>query len=60
VREASLAARREVSRLRDFNRMLLISAIVLAIGAAGMVVLEPERLPVCFTPDNTVVCATST
>jgi hypothetical protein len=62
VRAASSESRWKVSRLRSFRNVIVISALVLAIAAIGMVVFafrKPSALPICFTPSN-VVCTTST
>jgi hypothetical protein len=62
VREASLEARREIRRVRSFRNVLLVSAVFLMLGVAGITVLgvlSPERVPMCFAPDNEmVVCPT--
>jgi hypothetical protein len=64
VREASLEARREIRRVRSFRNVLLVSALFLMLGVAGITVLgvlSPERVPMCFAPDNEmVVCPTTT
>ena len=63
VREASLEARREIRRVRSFRNVLLVSAVFLMLGVAGITVLgvlSPERVPMCFAPDNEmVVCPTA-
>jgi hypothetical protein len=59
----SLEARREVTRLRSFKRMLYGTAVVLMLGAIGMAafgLLAPDKLPICFDPGSAIVCATST
>jgi hypothetical protein len=62
VRAASLEARREIRRVRSFRNVLLVSALILAVGVAGvtiMAVLSPDKIAVCFVPDNEiVVCPT--
>jgi hypothetical protein len=58
VREASLEARREIRRVRSFRNVLLVSAVFLTLGVAGITVLgvlSPERVPMCFAPDNEMV-----
>jgi hypothetical protein len=58
-RAATIEARREVTRVRSFRNILLVGALVLTLGAAGLVaiaVIECEALPLCFTPGDTVVC----
>lgn len=63
VRSASLEARREIRRVRSFRNVLLVTALILALGAAGVItlgVLEPGRIALCFVPDDElVVCPTS-
>jgi hypothetical protein len=63
VREASLEARREIRRVRSFRNVLLVSALILTLGVVGITllgVLSPERVPMCFAPDNAmVVCPTA-
>jgi hypothetical protein len=63
VREASLEARREIRRVRSFRNVLLLSAVFLMLGVAGITVLgvlSPGRVPMCFAPDNEmVVCPTT-
>jgi hypothetical protein len=63
VREASLEARREIRRVRSFRNVLLVSSIFLMLGVAGITVLgvlSPDRVPMCFAPDNEmVVCPTA-
>ncbi|MDP9187626.1 MAG: hypothetical protein M3O25_00065 [Actinomycetota bacterium] len=63
VRVASLEARREIRRVRSFRNVLLVSALMLTLGVAGMTtlgVLSPSRVAVCFTPDNAmIVCPTA-
>jgi hypothetical protein len=55
--------RQEVTRLRSFRNILLITAAVLAIGVAGIAVFAfiwPDKVPMCFSPDDGIVCTTST
>jgi hypothetical protein len=63
VREASLEARREIRRVRSFRNVLLVSALILTLGVAGITILgvaSPDRVPMCFAPDNAmVVCPTT-
>jgi hypothetical protein len=63
VRAASLEARREIRRVRSFRNVLLVSALILCLGVAGITYLSvssPGRVPMCFAPDNTmVVCPTA-
>jgi hypothetical protein len=67
VRAASLEARRSIRRVRSFRNVLLVTALILSLGVAGITllgVLSPERIPLCFTPETAdsvnVVCPTST
>ena len=63
VRAASLEARREIRRVRSFRNVLLVSALMLTLGVAGITtvgVLSPGRVAVCFSPDNSkIVCPTA-
>jgi hypothetical protein len=63
VRAASLESRREIRRVRSFRNVLLVTALILTLGVAGITALavsSPDRVPVCFAPDNAmVVCPTS-
>lgn len=63
TRAASLEARNEIRRVRSFRNVLLVTALILTLGVAGMTVLgasSPDRIPVCFAPDNAmVVCPTA-
>jgi hypothetical protein len=63
VRAASLEARREIRRVRSFRNVLFVTAFILTLGAGGLTVVgvsSPERVPVCFAPDNAmVVCPTA-
>jgi hypothetical protein len=63
TRAASLEARREIRRVRSFRNVLLITALILALGVAGvtiMGILAPQRVAVCFAPDNAlIVCPTA-
>jgi hypothetical protein len=61
VRQASAQGRREVTRVRSFRNVVLITALFLSFGAAGMVVVgwtNPQLVPLCFNPDGMVVCPT--
>lgn len=61
VRHASGQARREVTRVRSFRNLLLVAALFLAVGAAGMIVVgvtNPSVVPLCFNPEGMVVCPT--
>lgn len=63
TRAASLEARHEIRRVRSFRNVLLVTAFILTLGVAGVTVLgatSPERVPLCFAPDNAmVVCPTA-
>ena len=59
----AVEARHEVTRLRSFRNVLLVTAAVLAIGVIAMVVFAfiwPDKVPVCFSPEGSIVCTTST
>ena len=61
VRHASSHARREVTRVRSFRNVLLVTALVLFLGAAGMALVganNPSVVPLCFNPEGMVVCPT--
>jgi hypothetical protein len=61
VREANAEARRKVARVRSFRNVLLFTSGALLLGAiaiAVMGVLDPTAVPLCFTPENQVVCPT--
>jgi hypothetical protein len=64
VRHAAGAeARREVTRLRSFKKVLLITAAGMAIAVVGVAAFSfvwPENVPMCFSPDEATVCTTST
>jgi hypothetical protein len=60
---AAVESRHEVTRLRSFKKVLLVTAAVLAIGVAGIAVFAfiwPDKVPMCFNPDGSIVCTTST
>jgi hypothetical protein len=63
VHVASGESRREVTRVRSFRNVLLMTAAVLSIVAIGTVVLgvlRPSVVPLCFAPDQKeAVCPTS-
>lgn len=61
VRAASSEARREVVRVRSFRNVLLIAATLLALAAGGLAILgivNPDVIPLCFSPGDRVVCPT--
>jgi hypothetical protein len=64
VRHAAAAeARREVTRLRSFRNVLLVTGAVLAIAVVAVAIFAfawPDKLPMCFSPDTSTVCTTST
>jgi hypothetical protein len=56
-------ARHEVTRLRSFRNVLLVTAGVLAIGViaiATFAFIWPDKVPVCFSPEGSIVCTTAT
>lgn len=60
---ASEEARNEVTRLRSFRNVLLVTAAVLTIGvvAIGLFAFAwPDKVPMCFSPNDSIVCTTST
>jgi hypothetical protein len=64
VRAASLEARLEIRRVRSFRNILVVSALALSLGVAGVTllgVLKKDVIPLCFAPDErTIVCPTAT
>ena len=61
TRAANSAARREIVKIRSFRNILYVTALVLAAAAGGLVILtasEPDLIPLCFHPDDAVVCPT--
>ena len=61
AREANAEARREVTRVRSFRNVLLATAAMLAVAAIGigaLGIVDPDAMPLCFHPDDKVVCAT--
>ena len=60
---ATSEMRRQVTRLRSFRSLLYATAIGLAVGAIVLMVVGlrgPQQLPLCFSPDESIVCPTST
>jgi hypothetical protein len=60
---AASERRRQVTRLRSFKNVILVTSAVLALGAGGLAVfgiVAPEKLPLCFNPGDNIVCPTST
>jgi hypothetical protein len=63
VRAASSESRWKITRLRSFRNLLFMAAVVLVLAAIGIALLgwkNPSAVPVCFSPEDNVVCATST
>jgi hypothetical protein len=61
VRGAGSEARREGARVRSFRNVLLVTAglmTLVALGLALLGIVRPETLPVCFRPEDKVVCPT--
>jgi hypothetical protein len=59
---AGSAARREVTRLSSFQKMIWVVAAILMAGAIGLGIFgaaAPDKLPLCFAPGTYVVCPTS-
>ena len=62
VRAASSAARREALRVRSFRNVLYVAATFLTVAAIALAVIgltRPDLVPLCFNPDDAVVCPTS-
>jgi hypothetical protein len=60
---AATETRHEVTRLRSFKNMLFVTAAALAIGVLAIAVFAfawPDKVPMCFNPDGSIVCTTST
>jgi hypothetical protein len=54
--------RREQLRVRSFRNIIIWTSIILAVLASIVAVaglVRPSAIPICFQPDNTVVCPTS-
>ena len=61
AREANAEARREVTRVRSFRNVLLVTFAILtaaAIGVAALGAFAPDALPLCFQPGEKIVCPT--
>jgi hypothetical protein len=59
ARAASSAARREILQIRSFRNILYMSAAVLTVTVAGLLlvgILRPQLLPLCFKPTDFAVC----
>lgn len=62
MREATAEGRSKMARIRSFRNVLLVTSALLTVFAIAIAVvgmLEPSALPVCFTPEGQVVCATA-
>jgi len=62
VRAANSESRREVVRVRSFRNVLYVATSLLTVALIGvtvLAVLRPDVVPLCFTPDDKVVCPTS-
>jgi hypothetical protein len=60
---AAAENRHEVTRLRSFRNVLFVTAAVLAIGVVAITAFAfvwPDKVPMCFSPDGSIVCTTST
>jgi hypothetical protein len=60
---ASQESLRAVARVRSFTNVLGVAAIVLIAVTVGLAVFgfaQPDKLPLCFSPTNYIVCPTST
>jgi hypothetical protein len=60
---ACAESRREVTRLRSFEKVLLGTAVVLSsfvLALTAFAAIWPAKVPICFSPDGNVVCTTST
>jgi len=58
---ANSQRRRELLRLRTFRNVLVIVTFILLAIASGLAILgwhQPTLLPICFTPNNKIVCPT--
>jgi hypothetical protein len=62
VRAANSESRREVIRVRSFRNILYLASTLMTLAVIGLTVLavsSPDVVPLCFTPDDRVVCPTS-
>jgi hypothetical protein len=60
---AAVESRHEVTRLRSFRNVLLVTAAVLAVAVTGITAFAfiwPDKVPVCFSPEGSIVCTTAT
>jgi hypothetical protein len=58
---ANTESRRRLARVRSFRMMLYVSACVLTVAMAGLATLgfaKPRILPLCFVPENQIICPT--
>ncbi len=61
AREANAEARREVTRVRSFRNVLLVTAAILtlaALGVGALGIVQPDAMPLCFHPGDKVACPT--
>lgn len=61
LRAATLEERRAIARIRSFRNILLSAAAALTLCGIGILLVgvnKPSVIPLCFTPDNAVVCPT--
>ena len=59
---ANSKARREVRQVRSFRNALVATAVALMIAAIALAIVgynSPGSIPLCFNPDDLVVCPTS-
>jgi hypothetical protein len=62
VRGATSAGRREVTRVRSFRNVLFLAAAMLTLAAAVTAIIgasNPNAMPICFAPDDKIVCPTA-
>ena len=62
MRAANAEERREVTRVRSFRNVLYLATGLMTVALIGITLLalsRPDVIPLCFTPTNKVVCATS-
>ena len=60
---AAAETRHEVTRLRSFKHVLLVTSAVLAVGVLAIgafAFVWPDKVPMCFSPEGSIVCTTST
>ena len=62
TRAAASAARREIVQVRSFRNILYSATTVLTVAVVALVIIGAANstlIPLCFTPENAVVCATN-